>query len=221
MIKAVFTDFYGTLVHEDGAVIEKICNEIFETGNVSDKSQIGAYWRQEFQTSFMNSFGDNFKTQRELEHLSLIKTAEKFQSSADTEKLSGMMFEHWVKPPAFEETSRFFEMCPVPVYIVSNIDRADILAAVEYHKFKPSGIFTSEDAKSYKPRKELFELALKTVGINADEAVHIGDSLSSDVGGAASVGINAVWLNRNNRKIPDGIVSVRNLTELFDTMFFK
>ncbi|MDE6132536.1 MAG: HAD family hydrolase, partial [Oscillospiraceae bacterium] len=108
-----------------------------------------------------------------------------------------------------------------PVYIVSNIDRADILAAVEYRRFKPSGIFTSEDAKAYKPRKELFELAIKTVGISADEAVHIGDSLNSDVGGAASVGINAVWLNRNNREVPNGIVSVRKLTELFDTMFFK
>lgn len=40
------------------------------------------------------------------------------------------------------------------------------------------------------------------------------------MGGAASVGINAVWLNRNNREVPDGIISVRNLTELFDTPFF-
>lgn len=221
MIKAVFTDFYGTLVHEDGAVIEKICDEIFNTGNAESKSQIGSYWWQEFQNSFMNSFGDNFKTQRELEHLSLVKTTEKFHSPANVEKLSEMMFEHWVKPPVFEDTDRFFKMCPVPIYIVSNIDRADILAAVEYHGFKPSGIFTSEDAKAYKPRKELFELAIKTVGISTDEVVHIGDSLSSDVGGAASAGINAVWLNRNNKEIPDGIVSVRNLTELFDTMFFK
>lgn len=221
MIKAVFTDFYGTLVYEDGAVIEKICNEIFNTGNAESKSQIGSYWWQEFQTSFINSFGDNFKTQRELEHLSLVKTTERFQSPANVEKLSEMMFEHWVKPPVFEDTELFFEMCPVPVYIVSNIDRADILAAIEYHSFKPSGIFTSEDAKAYKPRKELFELAIKTVGISANEAVHIGDSLSSDVGGAASVGINAVWLNRNNREVLDGIVSVRKLTELFDTMFFK
>ena len=168
----------------------------------------------------MNSFGDNFKTQRELEHLSLVKTTEKFHSPANVEKLSEMMFEHWVKPPVFEDTDRFFEMCPVPIYIVSNIDRADILAAVEYHGFKPFGIFTSEDAKAYKPRKELFELAIKTVGISADEVVHIGDSLSSDIGGADSAGINAVWLNRNNREIPDGIISVSNLTGLFDTPFF-
>ncbi|MDE5576074.1 MAG: hypothetical protein K2J11_01630 [Oscillospiraceae bacterium] len=71
MIKAVFTDFYGTLVHEDGEVIEKICNEIFSTGNAESKSQIGSYWWQEFQNSFMNSFGDSFRTQRELQNLSM------------------------------------------------------------------------------------------------------------------------------------------------------
>ena len=47
------------------------------------------------------------------------------------------------------------------------------------------------------------------------------DSLSSDVDGAASVGINAVWLNRNNREVPDGVVSVKNLTELFDTFLIN
>ncbi len=32
MIKAVFIDFYGTVVHEDGEVIQKISQEIFNTG---------------------------------------------------------------------------------------------------------------------------------------------------------------------------------------------
>ena len=45
-------------------------------------------------------------------------------------------------------------------------------------------------------------------------------SIREFVSGAASAGINAVWLNRNNREVPDGIVSVSNLTELFDTPFF-
>lgn len=105
------------------------------------------------------------------------------------------MFDHWVKPPIFEESKHFFEICPVPIYIVSNIDRADILKAIEYHNLKPAAVFTSEDAKSYKPRKELFELALNTTGLSANEVVHIGDSLNSDVKGAAALGINVLWVN--------------------------
>lgn len=125
------------------------------------------------------------------------------------------MFAYWMKPEIFEESKEFFEKSPVPIYIVSNIDRADILAAIEYHGLKPEGVFTSEDAKSYKPRKELFELALESSGLNADEVVHIGDSLSSDIQGASSVGINAIWINRGGREVPNGVNTVGNLLEVF------
>ena len=36
MVKAVFLDFYGTIVHEDGEVIKKVSQEIFDTGKVKD-----------------------------------------------------------------------------------------------------------------------------------------------------------------------------------------
>lgn len=58
------------------------------------------------------------------------------------------------------------------------------MAAVRYHGFTPQGVFTSEAARSYKPRKELFELALRETGLRAAEAVYIGDSIHSDVEGA-------------------------------------
>ncbi len=221
MIKAVFIDFYGTLVHEDGEVIKRVSQEIFDTGKVKDKSEIGAYWWNEFQIAFNSAYGDSFKTQRELEYQSLSKTIQHFESSADAGVLSDLMFAHWVKPPIFEEAKQFLESCPAPVYIVSNIDREDILQAIEFHGLKPQGVFTSEDAKSYKPRKELFEVALRTTGLSAEQVVHIGDSLSSDVKGALSVGINAIWINRGGREVPKGVTAVRNLLEVYETDFFK
>ena len=36
MIKAVFLDFYGTVVYEDGEIIKKITRIIMETGSVDD-----------------------------------------------------------------------------------------------------------------------------------------------------------------------------------------
>lgn len=131
------------------------------------------------------------------------------------------MFEHWMKPPVFEESKQFFEISPVPIYIVSNIDRDDILQAIKFHGLKPDGVFTSEDAKSYKPRKELFELALNSTGLSADQVVHIGDSLSSDIKGASSVGINTIWINRGSREIPEGVTAVGNLLEVYNTELFK
>ncbi|MFA9378784.1 MAG: HAD family hydrolase [Lachnotalea sp.] len=221
MIKAVFLDFYGTIVCEDGEVISIITERLFETGTVEHKSDIGSFWWNEFQTMCKNSFGDKFQTQRALEQQSLIKTIHKFQSTENANELSNLLFEHWVKPPIFPESKEFFEKCPVPIYIVSNIDREDILGAIHFHDLKPINIFTSEDAKSYKPRKELFELALANTGLEPNQVVHIGDSMSSDIKGASEVGINTIWVNRSKKEVPRNIVAVTNLLEVFDSDFFN
>ena len=221
MKEAIFLDFYGTVVFEDGENIEKISKIIQDTGEVKDISEVGSYWWNEFYNVFVNAYGENFRTQRDIEMQSLAKTIEHFKSSADAVKLSNEMFEYWQKPPVFEEAKQFFEKCPVPIYIVSNIDTEDIKEAIGFHDLKPAGIFTSEDAKSYKPRKELFEYALNDTGLNPEQVVHIGDSLSSDVKGASALGIDTIWLNRRNREVPAGVCSVGNLMEVFDTKFFK
>ena len=213
MIKALFVDFYGTVVHEDGAVIKVITQMIKDTGDGSDTSDIDSFWWNDFQTMFFNSFGDVFETQRELERKSLDHTIERFSSSADAIKLSDMMFEHWMKPPIFEESKEFFSKSSIPVYIVSNIDTSDIMCAIEYHGLNPAGVFTSEDARSYKPRRELFELALSKTGLMPDEVIHIGDSINSDVKGASALGIGTLWLNRFGKAVPEGVTDIKDLLE--------
>jgi len=217
LIKALFLDFYGTIVHEDGAVIKIVSQRIFDTGIVENKSDIGTFWWNEFQKMCMNSYGENFQTQRAIEYQSLINTLNNFNSSADAVELSNLMFEHWIKPPIFEESKEFFEKSIFPIYIVSNIDKNDMLKAIEYHGLKPTGVFTSEDAKSYKPRKELFELALKSTGLSPKEVVHIGDSMSSDIKGASELGIEAIWVNRSNKNVTENVIAVSNLLDVYKT----
>ena len=65
MIKAVFIDFYGTVVHEDGEVIKQVSQEIYSTGKVTDKSEIGTYWWNEFQKAFNSAYEDSFETRSE------------------------------------------------------------------------------------------------------------------------------------------------------------
>lgn len=112
MIKAFFVDFYGTLVHEDGAVIKQITDIICATGKVENR----------------------------------------------------------------------------------------------------------KDARAYKPRAELFNLALKKCGFSADEVIHIGDSISSDVKGASSIGIKPLWLNRFGKELPEGVESIKSLLDAIDVL---
>ena len=108
MVKAVFIDFYGTVVYEDGAVIKVVNQEIFDTGIAENTLEIGTYWWKEFQSAFMNAYGETFQTQRALEHQSLVNTIKNYGSTADAEKLSNMMFDYWRKPPIFNESKEFF-----------------------------------------------------------------------------------------------------------------
>ena len=75
----------------------------------------------------------------------------------------------------------------------------------------PETVF-SGDVRSCKPRREIFEEALSRLGVVAEEALYIGDSLTYDVAPAAALGINTVWVNRGRRPLtgdiqPDMVVS--------------
>jgi 2-haloacid dehalogenase/putative hydrolase of the HAD superfamily len=222
MVEAVFLDFYGTVVYEDNEIITVITKQILLSGKAHDATEIGLFWWQEFAGMFTKASGVNFLTQRELELESLRNTIKRFKSTEDVYALSQTMYDHWMSPPIFKDSKRFFELCPVPVYIVSNIDTDDINKALAFHNIKPAGIVTSEDARTYKPNKEIFEFALNKFGLIPDEAVHIGDSYSSDIQGAKAARINAIWINRSNKPIPEGVdIAVSNLLDALKTKYFE
>lgn len=221
MVKAVFIDFYGTLVHGNGAVFHKICRKIYNTGTADTPARISAYWGNEFQSARAQSFGDTFEPQRVLIARSLEKTISRFCSSADADALCDKLFTYWRKPSLFNDARPFLKACPVPFYIISDIDRQDIEKAVAACRLSPAGIWTSEDAKAYKPRKDIFELALRDTGFNPKEVIHIGSSLRRDICGADAAGIRALWLNRKGLHTPDDVLSLRQLSDAYDTVFFK
>lgn len=220
MLKAVFADFCGTIVYEDGPTIEVISKRIQQTGKVENISDIGVYWWNEFQQLFMNSYGESFRTQRVLEHESLAKTVEHFKSTENPHELSSYMFEYWSEPPIFEDGKKFMEKSPVPIYIISNIDNCDIESAIKLHDLAPAGVYTSENARSYKPRREIFEMALRETCLQPNEVIHIGDSINSDVKGATALGIQAVWLNRFGKSNRNNYTSVKGLLEVFSMFDF-
>lgn len=220
MLKAVFADFCGTIVYEDGPTIEVISKRIQQTGKVENISDIGIYWWNEFQQLFMDSYGESFRTQRVLEYESLAKTVEHFESTENPNELSSYMFEYWSKPPIFEDGKKFIEKSPVPIYIISNIDNCDIESAIKLHDLAPAGVYTSENARSYKPRREIFEMALRETCLQPNDVIHIGDSINSDVKGATALGIQTVWLNRFGKSNPNNYTSVKGLLEVFSMFDF-
>lgn len=68
-----------------------------------------------------------------------------------------------------------------------------------------------------KPRAEPFDEALESLGVAADRAVHVGNSLAADVQGAHAAGLRSAWLENGDsppRPEPDYVLD--SMAELIE-----
>jgi 2-haloalkanoic acid dehalogenase type II len=222
MYKAVFLDFYGTLVHEDNKVIAEITKEISENSPLDAKPhEIDSFWWKSFSALCSNSHGKTFQTQRVIEQISLNDTLLQYKCDLDSQILSQKLFDYWQYPTVFDDTKTFINKCNLPIYVLSNIDRTDIITAIKYNNLNLSDVITSEDVSSYKPRAEMFLRALDCYKLLTSEVLHIGDSLTSDIKGAQDSGIKACWVNRKHKEVKGGInpdYLMENLMGIFEIL---
>jgi putative hydrolase of the HAD superfamily len=73
------------------------------------------------------------------------------------------------------------------------------------------GVVTSAALGERKPSPAIFEHALELAGVAAHEAIHVGDSVAEDVGGARAAGIEAVLIKRDGGPGPPGVRTVATL----------
>jgi putative hydrolase of the HAD superfamily len=82
-------------------------------------------------------------------------------------------------------------------------------------------VVVSADLGVAKPDATVFEHALSQLGVDADRAVMVGDSVSKDIDGALAAGLEAVWVNREERPAPsdrESLVEIATLNELPDAL---
>ena len=77
-------------------------------------------------------------------------------------------------------------------------------------------VVVSGDLGTGKPGRAIFAHTLERLGVDADRAVMVGDSLARDVEGAEAAGIRGIWLNRAGARppTPNGHTQISTLAEL-------
>jgi 2-haloalkanoic acid dehalogenase type II len=201
--RALLLDFYGTLVHEDTKVVEAICQEVSRNAPAASPAEVARTWWSAFGALTTASHGPGFRLQRDLARMSLTDTVRHHESASDPGLLLEAQFAYWQRPQIHPDTRNLLAAA-LPACVVSNIDRADLAAALAHHELGGhfTHVVTSQDARAYKPRPEMFTTALGLLGLGAHEVIHVGDSLTSDVVGAARLGIPVAWVNRERRPAP-------------------
>lgn len=218
MVKGLFLDFYGTVVHENGPISFQVIEKVFKSGNAKSPQEAVSYWGSVFQQKLSQAQGEFHRLQYDLALESFEEALSHFQSNEDPKAICDMMVEHWCNPPIYEDAKSFIANAKLPVYLVTNSDESFISEAVRHHGLSVNGIVTSEQAKYAKPRKEIFLHALSKFGLNPDEVIHVGDSLSGDVACATEAGIRAIWLNRSNDEVPEGITAISGFEQLTERL---
>ncbi len=66
-------------------------------------------------------------------------------------------------------------------------------------------LVTSEEAGAEKPAPAPFELALSKLGVKPSQTAMVGDDLDSDYRAGKALGLQAIWLNRGNKAVPDDV----------------
>ncbi len=83
--------------------------------------------------------------------------------------------------------------------------------------------YSAADIGYLKPHANIFNEVLNRMGVDVDEAVFVGDSLSADIVGAKNVGMRAVWrMHHVSSTVPDVSLRpdfvVRTLDELLTVL---
>ena len=111
--------------------------------------------------------------------------------------------------PAFSDTVAALQKLEqhYQLAVISNIDD-DLFGETRKHLgVEFAGVITAQQARSYKPSINNFQLALQTLGVEPSRLLHAGQSVYHDIIPAQSLGISAVWVNRQSAR--PGVGAVR------------
>ncbi len=94
--------------------------------------------------------------------------------------------------------------------------------ATQHSKLKTSNlaplfteVITSEGSNSLKPKKEIFEYALRKAGATLEQSIMIGDNIEVDIAGAMNAGMDQVFVNHIDAETTiSPTYTVRSLHEL-------
>ncbi len=101
-----------------------------------------------------------------------------------------------------------FDYTPTALAILESAGVADLFRA----------IVVSDQVGWRKPRRDIFEVALRELDVEPETALFVGDRPDIDVAGAQALGMPVAWVNRAGAPLPPDVMpptfEIRDLAEL-------
>ncbi len=222
-IKAVIFDMYQTLVQDpSGQWRTSFKSIIEEQGLNATPEQLWQGWRESEEQFRLRRTDPSlpFQTYYDAWARGFRAAFKNMGLPGDADSATQRFFADLSRRQPFPETRQALtelQAC-YRTAVLSNADDGFLLPNMELLGFEFEAVLSSEMARSYKPQPELFRQMLQYLSLTPGEVVYVGDRHYEDVYGATSAGMNAVWIDRNDRglrnDLPPPAYRVSNLLEL-------
>ena len=209
MIRAAFFDAAGTLFEPREPVGRTYARLAREFGVDASEASVAAGFRQAFGDAPGLAFGPGLATtelrrlEREWWRMRVAETFAALGSFEDFDAYFDALFAyfadpiHWIADIEAARMLLRLKQSGIKLGVISNFDYRlyRILDGLDLTRHFDT-ITISSEAGYAKPRREVFEFALSRAGLNASDAMHIGDSEHLDFTPAAAAGMAAVLIDR-------------------------
>ena len=196
---AISFDCYGTLIDwESGIlpVLRCVLGSHGQSQSLSDASILELYGEFEAEAE-----SGPYKSYRDVLQSVVRAFADRFHFEASDAEIRSLYesIHAWRPFPdtvaALRELQKRYKLV-----VISNIDN-DLFAETRKRlDVQFDGVITAEQARSYKPSLNNFQMALRTLALSPDRLLHAAQSIYHDVVPARSLGISTVWVNRKSAR---------------------
>jgi putative hydrolase of the HAD superfamily len=229
-IKAIFFDAAGTLIKPIRPVGQSYALVAAKYGMNLSSEQISERFRVCFESSPPLAFGP--VSSEPIEQLErnwwkqLVRCV--FEPLGRFERFDDFfaeLFSYFAQAEAWElysdvlETLSALENRDLVVDVISNFDSRliGILQGLGIaHRFEE--VFISSRVGYAKPARQIFDEALARHGLAPHEAMHVGDSIESDLCGAVNAGLTGVLIDRSSETPWNGSGRVKTLREILQIL---
>ncbi len=211
MVKAIFFDFWGTLVE----------NGVFPSPVRQAKNLLQLYklpfpeYIVRFEKSFMTKdFEDLYKAFE-----NVCKEFKITPTKSMLDGLVGMWNKNKLLAKPFAETLEVLENLKkdYKIVLISNTDSFSVQSVMEKYEMKNCFdlILLSCEKGMLKSNPEMFDFAINELKLKKEDVIMVGDSIESDIAGARNAGIKPVLIDRNDRRknFEDRILNLNELNK--------
>jgi 2-haloacid dehalogenase len=200
-------DCYGTLIDWEAGILPTMRRLLANHGkDLADDRILELYGEFEAQAE-----SGEYQSYKSVLRSVVRAFAERFGFEASSEEIDSLA-ESVVRWPPFADTVVALKKLHehFKLVIISNIDDNLFAETRKHLGIDFDQVITAEQAHSYKPSTNNFQIALRKCGLMSNELLHAGQSIYHDVIPARALGITTVWVNRRSAR--PGIGAVRTAT---------